>query len=138
MTKEELLQLFGRRAPQPKRAKPRELEHNLQCACVHWFRYAHSRYSGMLFAIPNGGLRNAVTAKKLKEEGVLAGVADLMLAVPNRDCHGLFIEMKTEKGRQQDTQRNFQQAVTAQGYRYEICRNKADFIYVIDTYLNNK
>lgn len=51
-----------------------------------------------IFAIPNGGKRNIVTASKLKLEGVKAGVPDLFLAVSRHNCHGLFIEMKRAKG----------------------------------------
>lgn len=136
MTYEELLQLFSRKAPQAKRAKPRDLEHQLQCACVHWYRFAYARFSDLLFAIPNGGRRDVVTGRKLKDEGVLAGVADLFLAIPNREYHGLFIEMKTDKGRQSEAQKNFQRAVTGAGYNYAICRSKEDFSAVVTSYLH--
>ena len=67
-------------------------ESKLQQACVRWFRY---QYPGILiFAIPNGGQRNKVTASILKAEGVLAGVPDLFIATPNGTHSGLFIEMK--------------------------------------------
>lgn len=47
-----------------------------------------------LFAIPNGGLRDKITAAKLKQEGVKKGVPDVFLPLPCRDYAGLFIEMK--------------------------------------------
>lgn len=46
------------------------------------------------FAIPNGGLRDKITAAKLKHEGVKSGVPDVFLPLPCRDYAGLFVEMK--------------------------------------------
>ena len=57
----------------------KDLEHRLQCACVRWFAYQHPELKGTLFAVPNGGQRNALVAAKLKDEGVTAGVADLLV-----------------------------------------------------------
>lgn len=137
MKYEEILQKFGRKAPQAKRAHPRDLEHQLQAACIHWFRYAYSRFGDLLFAIPNGGRRDAITGKRLKEEGVLAGVADLFLSMPNNEFHGLYIEMKTATGRQSKEQKAFEQNVSSQGYLYFVCRSKEEFISIINTYFSN-
>lgn len=113
----------------------KHLESKLQQSCVRWFDYQHSRYRLNLFAIPNGGRRGKIEAGILKGEGVRAGVADLFLAVPNGEYHGLFIEMKTESGRQTDTQKEFEKAVIAQGYCYTICRNFESFVNVVSDYL---
>lgn len=51
-----------------------------------------------LFAIPNGGSRHKAEAKRLKAEGVRAGVPDLQLVVPRNGLHGLFVEMKRRDG----------------------------------------
>lgn len=51
----------------------------------------------MAFAIPNGGKRDAITAAKLKAEGVKAGVADICYPIPLQGKHGLWIEMKKPK-----------------------------------------
>ena len=57
-------------------------EHSIQVACVTWFRYEYPTLSKRLFAVPNGGRRDAVTGARLKAEGVIAGVADLILLTP--------------------------------------------------------
>lgn len=113
----------------------RDIEHKIQCACVQWFRYYQPKMAGLLFAIPNGGAREAVTGRKLKDESVMAGVADLMLAVASGEWHGLFIEMKTRSGSQRETQKEFQRNVEAQGYKYIICRSIEDFIFSVSEYL---
>jgi len=56
-------------------------------------------YPGIVvFAIPNGGNRSITEATRLKAEGVLAGVPDLMVAHATQDWNGLFIELKRAKG----------------------------------------
>lgn len=110
-------------------------ESKLQQTCVRWFRFHYPDYHKLLFAIPNGGKRNAVTASILKAEGVVAGVADLFLAVPSPDYHGLFIEMKYGKGKQSPEQVAFQKAVIMQGYRYEVVRSFDEFMGLVNSYL---
>ena len=111
-------------------------ESTLQRACVAWFRMAHRKYSGVFFSVPNGGARNVVTGAILKAEGALRGVADLLLLVPRGKWHGLCIEMKAVKGRQSPEQKQWQQAVTAQGYRYVVCRTFDEFRQEIENYLS--
>lgn len=113
----------------------RHNESQIQCALVRYFAYAYPQYRGLLFAVPNGGYRTATTARIMKAEGVVSGVADLLLLVPNATHHALAIEMKTDKGRQSDAQKAWQQAVEAQGYRYEIVRSLTEGIDLIDDYL---
>lgn len=112
----------------------RDIEHRTQCACVRWFRLQYPQFATLLFAIPNGGARNAVTGARLKAEGVVAGAADLFLAVPGGGYHGLFIEMKTENGTQSTAQKEFQAEVTRAGYRYEVVRSFDGFIETINSY----
>lgn len=45
-------------------------------------------------AIPNGGLRDKITAGKLVAEGVKSGVADTFLPVKRGRFSGLYIELK--------------------------------------------
>lgn len=118
-----------------KEYEMRHVESNTQIACVRWFRYQYPKLRKLLFAVPNGGARDRVTGAILKAEGVVAGVADLLLLVPSGPYHGLCIEMKTKEGRQSDSQKEWEQAVTAQGYAYSLVRTFADFKGTIETYL---
>lgn len=113
-------------------------EHALQAMCVKWFRYAHPGV--MLFAVPNGGARSAVTGAALKSEGALPGVADLVLCAPSLDVHGhavhgLFIEMKTPTGVWRKNQQEFAEAVRAAGYRYEVVRTFDRFAALCDEHV---
>lgn len=114
-------------------------ESRIQRTCVKWFRLARPAMKQLLFAVPNGGARNAATGAVLKAEGVLSGVADLILLIRSPDGRygSLCIEMKTRKGRQRDTQREWQEAAEKAGNKYVICRSLDEFRHEIDDYLTN-
>lgn len=118
------------------RRSPRDLEHRLQCACVRWFRLAYPHLHHNLFAVPNGGYRTPATAAKIKAEGALPGVSDLILLTARGGYHGLLIEMKTDKGRQSEAQREWQRLIEADGYKYVVVRSIEEFIKVVEAYLN--
>lgn len=121
------------------RKRPTDEEHRIQCECVRWFSLQYPRLYGRLFAVPNGGRRDATTAAKLKAEGVVAGVADLILLKSNRDYGALLIEMKTRKGRQRDSQKQWENTVCADSeYKYVVCRSFDDFKLEVDDYLKNE
>lgn len=117
------------------RRKPRDLEHKLQSACVRWYRLQYPTMRHNLFAVPNGSKRDSITAVKLKEEGVLSGVADLILLKSNRFYGALLIEMKTREGRQSDLQKDWQQKITNDGYKYVVVRSLDDFAREVKQYL---
>lgn len=121
------------------RKRPSEVEHRIQQACVRWFNLQYPHLRGRLFAVPNGGRRDVVTGAKLKAEGVVAGVADLILLVTNKAFGALLIEMKKPGGIQSAAQRQWQEIVTTNGeYKYVICRSIYDFMREIREYLNDK
>lgn len=113
-------------------------EHKLQCSCVRWFRYSYSRYKNLLFAIPNGGLRNKIVAKKLKAEGVLASVPDLFLSLPNDKYHGLYIEMKYGKNKMSKGQKEMKRILEEHGYKHIVCYSFDEFKKEIEEYLKDK
>lgn len=119
------------------RKKPDDEEHRIQSACVRAFRYKYPKLRHNLFAIPNGSRRDKVTGAKLKAEGVLAGVSDLIFLKSNRFYGALLIEMKTPKGRQQETQKEWERKITADGYKYVVCRSVSEFMQEIEEYLKD-
>lgn len=118
------------------RKRPGDEEHRLQCACVRWFRLRHPELRHALFAVPNGARRDAVTGARLKAEGVLAGVSDLILLKSNKFYGALLIEMKTPAGRQSPAQREWERKIESGGeYLYMVVRSLDEFIDVTDSYL---
>lgn len=119
-----------------KRNSSRDIEHHTQVACVRWFRMQYPEYAHALFAVPNGGRRDAVTGARLKAEGVIAGVSDLIFLKSNALYGALLIEFKDEKGRQSPEQKRWQQLITAdEHYRYVIVRSFDDFRLEMEHYL---
>lgn len=115
-------------------------EHALQCEMLATLqlqtRPRMRIASGLIYAIPNGGHRNAITARKMKAEGVRAGMPDLCLPMANGDAHGLYIEVKTKTGTIQKNQRAMHELLRAQGYRVEVVRSVPAFIQLIADYLS--
>lgn len=112
----------------------KDREHQIQTACVNWFRM---QYKGeLIYAIPNGGARNIITASKLKAEGVTSGVPDLCIPVMRKGFGGLYIEMKDgKKGRLSDNQKDMIDRLKSNGYCVEVCRSVDDFINVVNGYM---
>lgn len=119
------------------RKKPDDEEHRIQSACVRAFRYKYPQLRHNLFAVPNGGRRDKVTGAKLKAEGALAGVADLILLKSNGKYGALLIEMKTPTGRQQESQKEWERLISADGYKYVICHSVSEFMQEIEDYLKD-
>lgn len=107
-------------------------EHILQVNCVRWFRLQYPKR--IIFAIANGGARNAVTGAMLKAEGVTRGVPDLLIPEPHNNYAGLWAEMKTKKGVVSPYQRDMMRELEKRGYKCEVCRTFDDFQRVIRDY----
>lgn len=71
-----------------------------------------------------------------KAKGVVAGVADYIMLVPNQTSHGLCIEFKVPGGVQSDKQQDFEQKVKAMGYRYEVAYSTEEAIKIWQEYHN--
>ena len=88
---------------------------------------------------PNGGRRNKITGARLKAEGVVAGVPDVFLASPRQGVHGLYIEMKRQRGGTvQATQKELITALRQAGYRVEVCKGWWEAREVIENYLTGE
>ena len=110
-------------------------EDDLQMQCVTWFRLQFPKFARLLHHSPNGGRRNAREGARFKKMGVQPGFPDLVLLVASQDCHALFIELKSATGRQEDSQKEYQALVEAQGYRYALVRSFDEFKKLIGNYM---
>jgi len=111
-------------------------ESQLQQLCVKWFDYQYPKLKLNLFKIHNEGTKNIITASINKREGLRAGVSDMFLSISKNNYHGLFIEFKSDKCKQTESQIEFQKTVEVQGYKYIIIRSLDSFIEEINEYIN--
>ena len=112
-----------------------------QAALMQWLAYAEMYHPELrlLHHIPNGGGRNPIEAKHLKEQGVKPGIPDLFLPCARGGFHGLYIEMKRRKGgRVSVDQQRMILALRAQGYRVEVCRGWEEARDTICAYLRGE
>lgn len=126
-------EFLKREASRKPRSKPRHIESQIQQQMVKWFRLQYPKY--IIAAIPNGGRRNALEAKIMKGEGVLAGFSDLIIIAPQ---NVLFVEVKTKDGEQSDLQKIFQSDVERLGFQYSVCRSLQDFQLTVEKWLKDK
>lgn len=134
-----------------EKAKKMNRESNIQCNFVKAFRVIYPDLSLLLFAIPNGSSRNKLEAFRLKREGVVKGVADMILMLPRCGFHALCLEFKrkedyigvggkvcTRKTYQSAEQVAWQKAVEEQGYKYCVVYSVDDALSVVRKYINEE
>lgn len=120
------------------RKKPKGEEHQIQASCIRWFSLQYPQLKNILFAIPNAARRSARNGAYMKEEGMLAGVSDLILLKSNRFYSALCIEMERPGEYQKPIQKEWQKAVESVGNKYVVCRSLEEFIKVVNDYLTEK
>ncbi|HZV21586.1 MAG TPA: VRR-NUC domain-containing protein [Hyphomicrobiales bacterium] len=90
------------------------LEHPMQKAIIeHWSLRGNHR-EAVLFAIPNGGLRDPATARRLKLEGVQAGVCDIFASHARTGSFWLEVK-RPSRGRLSEAQKAFIPRMIAAG-----------------------
>lgn len=112
-----------------------------QQALFRWLEIKSRKHPelGLCFAIPNGGRRDRIEARHLKEQGVKPGVPDLFLPVARGLWHGLFIELKRQKGgRVSEAQRRWIADLERQGYRAEVACGWQEAAQIIEIYLQGE
>ena len=128
--------MFGFKGPTPEQIAKSGTEESHQTALFAAIaldtEYPQLR---LLLAIPNGGLRNKITAAKLKAQGVKAGVPDLFLPVARGRYHGLWIEMKKEGGKLSEAQNIWARWLFDEGYGHFIAFSWEQAAAILENYL---
>jgi hypothetical protein len=116
-------------------------EHLEQVALFRWMWANRAKHVAleMAFAIPNGGARHIVVARKLKAEGVKPGVPDIFIPwlrpMVGKIYGGLFIEMKSKKGKPSLLQTGYLGALSSAGYGTAVCYSWIEAAKIICDYL---
>jgi len=111
-----------------------------QICLFRWAMYEERKHPelALMYHIANGGKRNITTARRLKAEGVKAGVPDIHLPVARHGFHGLYIELKKIKGSgTTENQDHWLEALNAQGYHAVVCKGWEEASKKILSYLGN-
>ncbi|MBQ2771062.1 MAG: VRR-NUC domain-containing protein, partial [Clostridia bacterium] len=108
-----------------------------QTALFRWTLAVRTIYPllRLLFHIPNGGRRDTIEARRLKEQGVKKGVPDLFLPVARAPYHGLFIEMKTDTGQPTQAQKWWLEELRTQGYLALVAHGQDEARGILQDYL---
>lgn len=109
-----------------------------QEAIFSWCDYNRGKYPelALLYHVPNGGKRDAATARALKRQGVKAGVPDLVLPVARSGYHGLYIELKAGKNKPTELQKWWLEKLHDQGYFVMVCYGWEEAVQALSTYLD--
>jgi hypothetical protein len=120
-------------------------EYQLQKSIVN---YIQLQYPNALYCASAGGLRTSITsAVRMKASGYKKGFPDLAIFEPKvvnpkfdpfMYFYGLFLEVKTKKGRATKEQLWWRNELNKRGYVAEIVYGYDEAVAVIDRYLNNK
>ena len=98
-------------------------ENKIQQEIVQYYRANHYG-KGIIFSVPNERTGGYVAMKPLLLTGLLSGVSDLIIVEQGRV---LFVEVKTDIGRQSEKQIRFEKQITELGYKYFLVRSLKDF-----------
>lgn len=113
-------------------------EMKIQSECVLWLYNNRPETRGLFYHIRNEVDRpdaNPMLIAKYRAEGLVKGVADCALMMARKSYHGLFVEFKTDTGRQSSAQKSWQQIIENQGYLYRVIRSLEEFKELINWYL---
>ena len=122
----------------------KHLEAEHQKTVVEWAKWAYkanpTRYPNLdlLHCSLNGVKLTKTQSGIAKGQGMLSGVPDLFLPVPRQNYHGLYIEMKSEKGRVTDNQEWFLSKTEGLGYKTVVCYSAKEAIETIQDYYDDK
>jgi hypothetical protein len=102
-----------------------------------WAELNLGRYPELVLMhhIPNGGKRSKTEAARFKAMGVKSGVSDVFLPVARGGYHGLYIELKARDGRPSKNQKDFLDAVKAQGYAGTVAYSGEEAARIIESYM---
>lgn len=116
------------------------LEDNEQIILFQWAEMQSGKFPELqlLFHIPNGGKRSKTEAGRFKAMGVKAGVPDLFLPVPRGSYHGIFIELKSDKGKASGKQSEWLEKLTDNGYKAVVCYGWEQAAITLKSYLAQK
>ena len=120
-----------------RNAQPEAIE---QAKVIAWARANENNYPylWMLHSSLNGVKMTKAQAGRAIAQGMLSGVPDLFLPVKNNNFVGLYIEMKSTKGRVSVEQSRYLKCAAENGYSVVVCYSAVEAINTIKSYLEQQ
>lgn len=115
-----------------RKLQPEALE---QITVMEWLRWTHPDIAQITYHIPNERKQSAIWGLVMKHLGVVSGVPDICVPYANHGWHGLYIEMKTQKGRTTNNQERYIERLRENGYRAEVAYGAEQAINILKDYL---
>jgi len=109
-------------------ARQQTSEHKLQTMVVDYLNVAAAP-GVFAFAVPNAARRSYSIAARMKNEGLMSGVADLCVLLPAGRVG--WLEMKTLKGRQSVEQKAFQARCLRLNHPYAVAKTFDEAVKVL-------
>lgn len=121
----------------PIRKKSIDREGMEQAALLSEIELRYPQVFELIYHVPNGGHRHKLVAVKLKQQGVKAGIPDLVLPMARGGFFGLYIEFKAtvEPAPVSPSQAACIRRLNEQGYLAVVCRGHFDAMEQIRAYL---
>jgi hypothetical protein len=107
------------------------LEDKLQAEIVQWYSLEYGKLHDKCLFHCNNKAKNAIEGNKMKAMGVKTGVTDLVL-IGNKKV--IFVELKTDAGKQGKEQKIFEHQVTELNQTYVVVRSLTDFKEICKKY----
>lgn len=121
----------------PVRAKRIDREGLEQAALMAEIEVRYPKVFELIYHVPNGGHRHKLVAAKLKQQGVKAGIPDLVLPMARGGYFGLYIEFKAtiDPAPVSASQTACIRRLNEQGYLAIVCRGHFDAMEQLRAYL---
>jgi hypothetical protein len=112
-------------------------EHDEQVALFVWAEWMKTQYPRLrwMYAVPNAAKRSPQLANYMKAEGLKPGVPDVVVPIPTKQYHGLYIEMKFNGNKPSIAQKEWLEYLASVGYATAVCLSFDAARVVIEEYL---
>lgn len=116
-----------------KKLGPESLE---QISVMEYLRYKYPQAEKVTFHVANERKQNKIWGLVMSHMGLKAGIPDIMMPIARKGYHGLFIEMKSKKGRLSDNQIRMIELLANQNYLVKVAYGCEQAIKAINSYLD--
>ena len=125
-----------------KTTKKRALhESQVQKAFIKWCRESGDSRLRWVHSTQTAGARSIPARMRAKQEGMLAGVADVFIPYPAKSKHGIYIEFKSphapKRSWNKPDQLEFRDWCREHGYAWYMVDNANDAIEIVLYYLQD-